>query len=45
MCTVLLSSFFGPLLVSSAVAMYSSVLKCYYSNFSDSGRLGSVINY
>ena len=28
--------------VSSAVAMYSSVLKCYYSNFSDSEMIGFV---
>ena len=43
MCTVVLSSFVCLLLSSySAVATYSLVLKCYYSNFSDPEMLGFV---
>ena len=43
MSTVLLSIFVYLLLpVSGAVAMYSSVLKRYFSNFSDPEMLGFV---
>ena len=45
MCTVVLSSFVYLLLSStsySAVATYSLVLKCHYSNFSDPEMLGFV---
>ena len=43
MCIVILSRFVCLLsFSSSAIAMYSSVLKCFYSNFSDPEILGFV---
>ena len=43
MCIVILSRFVWLLsFSSSAIAMYSWVLKCFYSNFSDPEILGFV---